>query len=29
VLWKSGLIDRVASMESYRLLKEEESGQKT
>jgi general secretion pathway protein I len=29
VLWKSGLQDRVASMESYRLLKEEESGQKT
>ena len=29
VLWKSGLRDRVASMESYRLLKEEESGQKT
>ena len=29
VLWKSGLKDRVASMESYRLLKEEESGQKT
>ena len=29
VLWRSGLKDRVASIESYRLLKEEESGQKT
>jgi general secretion pathway protein I len=29
VLWKSGSRDRVASLESYRLLKEEESGQKT
>jgi len=27
VRWKSGLKDRVASMESYRLLKEEERGQ--
>jgi general secretion pathway protein I len=29
VLWRSGTKDRVASLESYRLLKEEESGQKT
>jgi general secretion pathway protein I len=29
VLWKSGTKDRVASLESYRVLKEAESGQKT
>ena len=29
VRWKSGLKDRVASLESYRSLKEEESGQTT
>jgi len=29
VLWQSGSRDRVATLESYRMLKEEASGQKT